>query len=283
MKSYNNYRHEVLQKLSGEIRKEGKEIPPGKWNGEQRETLTHILPLVGSNTRKARVEAIKEYLGVSIDDNFLPKKQKGKGETLHAYAHHLNSSQLLCYMVFRNMLTEAHTPKESMRDLLASLNINISSDAKCDFEFKDDLKWVQKDEPEGTSFDFHISDNGNQYFFEIKFTEQGFGKAKNDDHHKDKIAEVYMDKIEDILNVQPTEEDCLNYYQLFRNIIRADSDSKTVIFLTDKNNPTTSKEIDEFRKKYLSASSSNVKFLTWQEISEKWPKEMEKPFQFICF
>ena len=45
---------------------------------------------------------------------------------------------------------------------------------------------------EGTNFDFHISDGDKEYFFEIKFTENGFGKASNDDRHSQKIKDIYI-------------------------------------------------------------------------------------------
>lgn len=286
MKGYKKYRIDSVLKLSDEIRKNGRFIAPGRWQGEQRDTFTHILPfhpLDSKNTRTRRVEAIKNYLNISIDENFLPAKSEGRGESLHPYAHHLNSSQLLCYCVFRNMLTEDHAPKVPLIQLFASFGIKITSSARCDFEYNDGWIWERGGEMEGTSFDFHISDGDCEYFFEIKFTENGFGKAADDERHRLKIKDIYLPKIRRITLSDLSTDDCLKYYQLIRNVIRADSDLKKVVFITDANNPSTTNDIKEFRTKVLRSATYQPIFLTWQEIYNKWPNGVEKPFQFICF
>lgn len=283
MKGYENYRRGIIETLSNEIRKDGKEIVPGCWKGVTKDSYTHILPLDREKKpRMARIKAIQDYLGIKIDKKFLSKKG-----SLHQYAHHLNSSQLLCYMAFRPLLTDDYHPTAAMRTLLASItknSINISEEAQCDFEYNDDMKWEQKNEPEGTSFDFHISDiDKHEYFFEIKFTEDGFGKAKKDDEHERKFNEVYLGKIKDVLNKEVTLDEGLKYYQLFRNIIRGDSDKKTIVLITDNNNPATKYELEMFQEKYMADSKVNVIYLTWQEVCEQWPENVEKPFQFTCF
>jgi hypothetical protein len=284
MKGYLAYRKGILQILQNKIRSNGIDIPAGSWHGETRDTYTHILPLADeSNTRCSRVKAIKEYLGILIDENFLPTKSKGRGETLHPYSHHLNSSQLLCYSAFRGLLNEDHTPKEAFINLLWGLGIVISRNARCDFEFSDGLKWENGGEMEGTTFDFHIFDNDKEYFFEIKFTENGFGKAAKDDRHLQKIKDIYLNRIAGITDNTLSEEDCIQYYQLIRNIIRAGSESKTVIFITDANNPSTNNDISCFCKKFLTKSITKPLFWTWQEICAQWPADIEKPFQFVCF
>ena len=281
MRGYKNYREKIITALSNEARKNGKKIAPGCWKGVTKDSYTQILPLNGGkNTKEARRDAIQKYLGIKIDDKFLSKKG-----ALHQYAHHLNSSQLLCYMALRPLLTVDYHPTETMRTLLASITkncINISEEAQCDFEYNDDMKWEQKNEPEGTSFDFHISDiDKHEYFFEIKFTEEGFGKAKKDDEHERKFNEVYLGKIKDILNKEVTLDEGLKYYQLFRNIIRGDSDSKTIVFITDENNPATEEEIKNF-KEYLTGTNVRYLFLKWQDIYKELPLDFH-PFQFICF
>ena len=169
MKGYQAYRKDILQMLQNKIRSNGTDIPAGNWHGETRDSYTHILPLGDeSNTRCSRVKANKEYLGILIDENFLPTKSKGKGETLHPYSHHLNSSQLLCYSAFRGLLNEDHTPKEALINLLSCFDIVISRNARCDFEFSDGLKWEKGGEMEGTTFDFHIFDNDKELLLSDK-------------------------------------------------------------------------------------------------------------------
>ncbi|MBD5199666.1 MAG: hypothetical protein HDS83_04675 [Bacteroidales bacterium] len=277
MYGYKEYRNNIIATLSNEIRKNGKEIANGVWRGEQQDSFRHILPLPnGENTKRNRIAAIKEYLGIKIDEKFLSKPR-----ALHQFAHHLNSSQLLCYMTFRPLLTDEYRPTEELINLLNSVGIYISENAKCEFEYNDNLTWDNK--PEGTSFDFHIYDSNKQYFFEIKFTEDGFGDAKKDDSHIKKFDDLYRDKIKDVLNQEVTVDECLKYYQLFRNIIRCDSDSNTIVLITDEENPVTSEELSYFEKNYLNNTNINIIPLTWQVLCKKWPKNIQKPFQFICF
>ena len=283
MKEYKNYREKIITTLSKEARKNGKEIVYGCWKGETQDAYTHILPLNGGkNTKEARRDAIQKYLGIKIDDKFL-----SKNGALHQYAHHLNSSQLLCYMALRPLLiddskTKYYRPTEALKMLLASQNINISECAQCEFEYNDHLMWKERNIPEGTSFDFHIKDNNHEYFFEIKFTEDGFGKAEKDDEHIQKFNELYLNKIEKVINKVISVEECVKYYQLFRNIIRGDSDSKTIVFITDKNNPATEEEIKIFSKEYLTDTTVRYLFLKWQDMYKELPLDFH-PFQFICF
>lgn len=278
-----NYRTKVLKLLSDEVRKNGQCIPPGSWHGATEPEYRHILPIKGKNSRRNRVDAIYRYLRIKIDDSFLPTKSKGRGETLHTYAHHLNSSQLLCYNTFRNLLTIGHTPKPELISLFHSLDIEISSAAVCDFEFSDGWLWENGNEKEGTSFDFHIKDGEKEFFFEIKFTEDGFGRAKLDDRHIKKIDDIYIKRIAEVTKLDDiTQEKCAEYYQLFRNLIRGNSDLKTVIFITDENNQSTKNDIENFCL-FLKDSPVNVQFLTWQQINTNWPENVVKPFQFVCF
>lgn len=278
MKAFEEYSKEIRKHLSTEIRKNGNKIAPGYWRGKCDNSTLHILPLEGiKNTKENRRSTILKYLGIEIEEKFFYHKG-----LLHQYAHHLNSSQLLCYMVFRPLLTDESKPKESMRELLGPFGFEISENAQCVFEYNDGLFWEQKNRPEGTSFDLHIADCDHEYFFEIKFTENGFGKAKKDDDHIQKFKDIYQPKIRSVIRRDITVEECLRYYQLFRNIIRGDTDSKTVVFLTDRNNPATTKELTKFKDIYLKNTDINVITLTWQELFENWPNDVIKPFQYCA-
>lgn len=276
------YRTKILGILSDEVRKNGQKIDSGFWCGKSKPEYRHILPIGGKNTRRNRIAVLKKYLGIMIDDKFLPSKSKGRGETLHPYVHHLNSSQLLCYNTFSNLLTLDHQPKPELISLFHSLGIEISDTATCDFEYSDEWLWEQGNEKEGTSFDFHVKYGEREFFFEIKFTEDGFGKATMDDRHIKKIKDIYLDRVADITKHQVSVQECADYYQLFRNLIRGDSGRKTVVFITDAENERTNKDIADF-KKYLNDSSVTPLFLTWQQINAKWPNNLTKPFQFVCF
>ncbi len=276
--SYDKYRKNVLDKLSQKAR-QGENFGPGAWKGITDDRFSHILPLKdGVNCRESRVKAIKDYLKISIEDRFLPKRNKSQKESLHPYIHHLNSSQLLCYMVFRPLIDNDGHPTDALIKLFKTLEMDISKKAECHFEYSDGMRWNEENEAEGTSFDFYIKDEENEFFFEIKFTENGFGKAANDDRHNAKIKDLYIPLINQSVDTSVVQK----HYQLFRNIIRANSTKKTVIFITDKNNPATQKNIADFRKSYLTGCKGCVRFLTWQKVVENWPLNTS-PFQFECF
>ncbi|MBD5207672.1 MAG: hypothetical protein HDS79_05320 [Bacteroidales bacterium] len=150
MRGYKKYRGRIITALWKEAaRKNGKEMAPGCWKGVTKDSYKHILPLNGvKNTKEARRDAIQKYLGIKIDDMFL-----SKNGALHQYAHHLNSSQLLCYMAFRPLLTndsktKCYRPTEAFKKLFASQNINISECAQCEFEYNDHLMWKERNIPE---------------------------------------------------------------------------------------------------------------------------------------
>ena len=46
---------------------------------------------------------------------------------------------------------------------------------------------------EGSNFDFTIPlDTGSRIYFEVKYTENGFGSAKQDDEHLSKFQNIYQ-------------------------------------------------------------------------------------------
>lgn len=283
MKSYKEYREEIIRALSTKIR-EHRSIPPGSWKGVTSESYRHILPLSTKNTREARISAIRDYPGIEIEDSFIPRKRKGEKEPLHLYAHHVNSSQLLCYNTFRRMLTDDHNPTFNFIKLLNECGIKISQQAYCLFEYNDGMRWDRYNKSEETSFDFYINDVGHEYFFEIKFTEDGFRKADDTEYHKQKIDDLYLCPLKELTKRNDiTHQDCLNNYQLVRNIIRGISDSKTIVFITDANNVSTENDLNQFMDEFLRNSNVRIVKITWQSICKHWPNGLQKPFQFCCF
>ena len=167
-----------------------------------------------------------------------------------------------------------------------AFQITIKEGARCVFEYKEnkDQKYIfdvlGDKEYEGTSFDFYINDGDVEVFFEIKFTENGFGKAKADDRHVCKVQQ-YIELLPRGLRDKVDESSFFKYYQLFRNIIRAKNENKYVIFVTDANNPSTNKQIEDFQTSFESdLDSKHVVFKTWQELKESYPYPGKLPFQF---
>ena len=90
-----------------------------------------------------------------------------------------------------------------------------------------------------TNFDFYIKlTSGIKIYFEIKYTENEFGKAKHDEEHKNKFNDIYMPLIKNnpaIKESFKTEDKFLNNYQIMRNIAHVSEDSY-VIFIYPKEN-----------------------------------------------
>lgn len=248
----------------------------------------HILPLFNKeNSRVKRADAIRQYLGFDCTPYF-PKGFIG----LHQYAHHLNSSQTFCMMFFSKLMYNNHYATKLMVEFFKKVFlIDIHEGAECNFEYKEDddnknhqryrFKVLDEQEYEGTSFDFHIRDRNIEIFFEIKFTEDGFGKAKKDDSGRHECkAEQYLKLLPQPLKNNVTTDDILHYYQIFRNIIRAENEDKYVIFITDANNPSTKKDKCEFMEKFGKyLDSKHIIFETWQNLAETYQHFEELPFQ----
>lgn len=130
-KSYKEYRNTVVEQL---LSAAGKTWSDGVWH-QTGTSVPHILPAKHTDdTRKNRVyrgEAIEELLGFDCR-KCLGDKLIG----LHQYAHHLNSSQLLCMMFFSNLMNDEHRVYNGMISFAKDiLGINISSSTQCHFEY----------------------------------------------------------------------------------------------------------------------------------------------------
>jgi hypothetical protein len=241
--------------------------PMGEYNGEY---YKYILPIEHNNTT-SKLDAIKKYHAFTNDveiDNSLPQ------EEIHRFAHHLNSSQMLCYNYFRLHTDEKLILKEEMRDRLKDkLGIKLSKSAICKFEYKDNVE-------EGTSFDFYITDGEKEIFFEIKYTEQEFSHADNDERHRTKFDEIYSELLKKnrACNPQLKFEDIRLYYQLFRNAIRVTDDKKYVVFIYPKGNSACDNQYNRFagitKRKgepdcLTGELKDNVKRIYWEELITK--------------
>lgn len=246
--------------------------------------LAYILPVndaEGVRAKKNRAVAIKKYTKCDCV-KCLGEKLVG----LHQYAHHLNSSQQLCMKFFSELIDNDLCATEKMVMFIKNaLGIDIHVGAKCTFEYAEKfdpyLFDVDKDGNlikgyEGTSFDFHIKDGSTEIYFEIKFTEDGFKKEKEDPRHKAK-AKKYMECAPKFLQDKiKTPGEFLKQYQIYRNIIRAKDSDKYIVFITDGNNPATNRDIRSIEDLHL---PKNIIFKTWQELIAFYPAKVELPIQ----
>ena len=238
----------------------------GSWQGKGE--YDYILKFTedknSARSKQNKYEMVCEYNILDCVDT-----TKFKQKDMHSFAHHLNSSQVLCYNFFRPYIDENGGASQSLVDLLLNQGISIEQGAKCTFEYTDNLDKMEKPRDKPTEFDFHIIGSDVEVFFEIKYTENGFGDAKKDDNHKEKYELVYKPLLEKApcLNHTPEFNEFAKLYQLYRNAIRITDKNKHLILLYPKNNTTVNKEAttfieDKIREEYR----GNIHILHWEDI-----------------
>ena len=268
--SYPEFKKSAQTHLSKWIRNIHPNIKKGEYKSKNGVVpYCHILPLddyTNEKRKDAIIKAIERYDVLTDNVKFnltvFPKKE------LHTLAHHLTSSQMLCYNFFRLFLPEELcnsremkiTPK--LRDWIHKSFPDIpdiSESATCEFEYK-------FNDEEGTSFDFCIHDVNTTILFEIKYTENGFGKAPKDERHINKFNEVYSK----LLNHQNTvcksvpQKEFLNNYQLFRNALRT-SENVYAVVIYPKNNTACHNEYENFLNSKWIIHPERLNRTTWEE------------------
>ena len=110
----------------------------------------------------------------------------------------------MCYNFFRPYIIKEGSktcPNDALIDLLSKyIAINKCDDAECQFEYVQGGEY----EGEGTNFDFYLKSGGTEVFFEIKYTEAGFGKCDNDNRHEEKFKRIYAGLIEVVIGARPS-------------------------------------------------------------------------------
>ena len=252
---------------------EGKGMPIGGTYNYRGTIVTrdHILKIEDGQTKRSVIEKYNVLNGVKCD---LLKKLSP-----HSKAHHLNSSQILCYNFFRPYIDENGGATQELVDRLLEQGISIEKGAKCTFEYEDDLG-------DGTQFDFHIASGETKVFFEVKYTENCFGEASSSDAAKRQYKNWY--------EVQFTQQQCLkevpadcedfiaNYtqhYQLYRNAIRITDKNKHLVLLYPKENENVEKEAQLFYDQKINDDyKENVHLVHWENIVDKESELYKKYF-----
>ncbi len=141
--------------------------------------VSHILPT--GHHESNLLEAYRHQFFVWHKAQLLdPAGSKIK---LHQFFHHLNSSQALCINLFYPLILEKALPL-----FLQFMGLKAGGDLKSEFEKASPIEETAR----RTSFDFYIEDeNSHQIFVEVKYTENGFGRAKDDEEHRKKFRNTY--------------------------------------------------------------------------------------------
>ncbi len=214
------------------------------------------------------------FYGKKQEDHILPRACSGANYMFdisnlvfkkHHGFHHLNSSQTMCVNFFAPML------EDNCKLLSKLLAFLLNEDVKViNFEFEYTNKKIYGD----TNFDFYCQDaNKHNYYFEIKYTEQGIAKkCSAKDQSDENLIKVYDEKYRD--NVESDGSQLVidnplifmkEHYQAFRNISCANEvKNNYCFFITMEGNEKTKNELNEALS-YVK-SDKYVKSLYWESI-----------------
>ena len=215
---------------------------------------------------KDRESIVNEYL-------LLPDVPKIQGEIkLHPDAHHMNSSQIMCYNFFRPLLSEydknekEYKPSDALVDLVGKIIDTPleNKNSSCKFEY------IQPN-TDTTNFDFYLKCGDVEVFFEIKYTEKEFAKKKitpESELQYEKVYKPMISKAEHIFKDKViSASDFLKNFQLLRNAIRAIDNNKYVVFICPRAHDNLVNQYNKFKEQFLSPKGEeHVKLVTWESL-----------------
>ena len=204
-----------------------------------------------------------------------------KKEKVHDKANHLNSSQVLCYNFFRPLMDDEAHPDETLIALLAQHGIQVTGDAVCEFEFNPPYYGLDGRQ-ESSEIDFHVQDpsNDTEVFFEIKYTEAGFGKWTGP--KESNFRNFYEPMISECVGLYSEQiafdDEFIADYQLYRNALRVSKPSTYTVFLFPKGSPNLVAQYNSFESKIK--MKNNIQAWFWEDIvtAESFPRVFEKYF-----
>lgn len=169
---------------------------------------------------------------------------ENKGEIkLHQGFHHLNSSQAMCFNLFFPFVYDKETLGAILMDVLNMPDKKIK-----------DMKFEHiENQKERTNFDFFVDiDDGGKVYFELKYSENEFGRANNDPNHKNKYKNIYRPGLHKVVNEEYLEQTkFFANYQIMRNLYYLGMDKNNdnyVIFVFPQKNEDLQKTINEIVK-----------------------------------
>jgi len=180
----------------------------------------------------------------------------------HMYFHHMNSSQAMCVNFFYPLYKE---------DCLEMVTEYLGfKDEKVDYNsaaFEKESKIDRFGNRRPTNFDFYFETESNKkFYFEIKYTEQKFGKAIIDDVHIDKYNKIYKNHLEKIKPQFQNMTSFLNNYQIMRNIIHID-ENEFVVFVYPKFNKKIKEQAIQAKSQILNKPFDTHLFtIEWEDI-----------------
>ena len=254
---YDKFRSIVQEKIVHEF----DNPEPGLFRGHG--PYDHIISNPNSTDRE---RIVNEYL-------LLPDVPKIQGEIkLHPDAHHMNSSQIMCYNFFRPLLSEydknekEYKPSDALVDLVGKIIDTPleNKNSSCKFEY------IQPN-TDTTNFDFYLKCGDVEVFFEIKYTEKEFAKKKitpESELQYEKVYKPMISKAEHIFKDKViSASDFLKNFQLLRNAIRAIDNNKYVVFICPRAHDNLVNQYNKFKEQFLSTKGEeHVKLVTWESL-----------------
>ncbi|MFD1861990.1 PGN_0703 family putative restriction endonuclease [Planococcus chinensis] len=217
---------------------------PGNWGIDDYE---HILPVSHKNLNL--LEPYRIDLANHIEE---------KGINRHWGFHHLTSSQAVCLNFFYPIMKE-----KQLSALLEVLQLEDEDVKECSFE-------MEVAGGDGTNFDFYIElASGKKLFFEIKYTEDGFGKKKAGIDYRSKYDSYYQEGLAEKLKPGLDDyESFMDDYQLMRNISYIDETGENLlIIIYPEGNRKIRKEYDAVLANVIEPSyQPNIRLLTWEDV-----------------
>lgn len=179
---------------------------------------------------------------------------------LHIYFNHLNSSQAMCFNLFFPFFVD-----KSLQPLLLKNILDYNAGSISEFEFE---KVIEK--KENTNFDLYLQlVNGTRIFFEIKYSEQDFGSAKDDKNHISKLQNIYEPRLKcKVSNEYLAPELFFKNYQVLRYIYYL-SDSDLLFFIFPRRNKEIAKKLKNLDRILLNGFKSRVKILYLEDMVER--------------
>lgn len=201
----------------------------------------------------------------------------------HMYAHHLNSSQMMCYNFFAPLLADDEGKKillEVLREETSFIFADGANITSSKFEH-------EPDKEEATNFDLYLELSSREnIYFEIKYTEPEFGGINPDKDkptkYEDKWDNVYREHLQKslyfkhLIPYDNDEEDTkqkrqqfYSHYQINRNLsyIRNETDYCILLFPFDSDNLT--KQTTAVLGAKESTKYPNATTVDWKAICTK--------------
>jgi len=251
------YQKKIKAHLKGYKNDNFKEIEDGKWK-RNKKTYCHIFP-----EDKWKLNLLTPY------EYELEKYIEEKKIKKHTDFHHLNSSQAMCLNFFYPLI------KEKELDIILKI-IGFDKDEKVNYNSVCFEKKSKVEKKNKTCFDFYLeTESEKKLFFEIKYSEQDFGKGNENEERKKKFENDYKNNLNSIKDKFHNSKDFLENYQILRNLVCINDDSY-VCFLYPSENKAIKNKSKDVPSNFLKAEfHKNFKNITWEELVSFTDKESE--------